>query len=133
MASKVETPWKPNPRSSPPLRSQRCRWLAIIAFTWGGWVTGSNATELVRQRVQTELVDALTPVCVDKFNRALDAPARLLQLKKVVSWWDRERFVRDNDWAKFGKESNSRVSDTCAVQLYKLLIPSWRFPGFELE
>jgi hypothetical protein len=61
--------------------------LAIIGFTWGGWVTGSNATELVRQRVQTELVEALTPVCVDKFNRALDAPARLLKLKKVASWW----------------------------------------------
>ena len=83
--------------------------------------------------MQTELVEALTPVCVDKFNRALDAPARLLELKKVASWWDRERFVRYNDWAKFGKESNSRVGDTCAVQLFQTLIPSWRFPGSELE
>jgi hypothetical protein len=69
---------------------------------------------LAQQRVQTELVEALTPVCVDKFNRA--PPARLLELKKVASWWDRERFVRDNDWAKFGQASNSRVGN----QLYKL-------------
>jgi hypothetical protein len=70
--------------------------------------------------VQTELAEALTPVCVDKFNRAVDAPARLLQRKKVASWWERERFVRDNDWAKFGKVPNNRAGDTCAVQLYNL-------------
>jgi hypothetical protein len=120
MAPKDETPWQPNPRSSPPCAVSSAAALAIIGFTWGGWVTGSNATELVRQRVQTELVEALTPVCVDKFNRALDAPAWLLELKKVASWWGRQRFVRYNDWAKFGKESNSRVGDTCAVQLFKL-------------
>jgi hypothetical protein len=43
-----------------------------------------------------------------------------LELKEAASWWDRERFVRDNDWAKFDQELNSRVGDTCAVQLYKL-------------
>src|SRR6185295_3198221 len=114
MASKVETPWKPNSQSSPPCAVSGAAALAIIGFTWGGWVTGSKATELVQQRVQTELVEALAPVCVDKFNRA--PPARLLELKKVASWWDRERFVRDNDWAKFGQASNSRIGN----QLYKL-------------
>jgi hypothetical protein len=94
--------------------------LAIIGFTWGGWVTGSKANELARQQVQTALVEALTPLCVDKFNRASDAQARLAELKKITSSWDRERFVRENDWAKFGKESNSRVVDACAVELYKL-------------
>ena len=117
MASKAETPWKPNPQSSPPRAVSGAATLAIIGFTWGGWVTGSKAPELVRQRVQTELVEALTPVCVDKFNRA--PPAWLLELKKVASWWDRERFV-DNDWEKLGQKSNSRVGNTCAVQLYKL-------------
>ena len=38
-------------------------------------------------------------------------------MKKVASWWDRERFVRYSD---FRKESNCRVGDTCSVQLYKL-------------
>jgi hypothetical protein len=94
--------------------------LAIIGFTWGGWVTGSKANELARQQVQTALVEALTPLCVDKFNRASDAQVRLAELKKITSSWDRERFVRENDWAKFGKESNSRVVDACAVELYKL-------------
>jgi alpha/beta superfamily hydrolase len=94
--------------------------LAILGFTWGGWITGGKADVLARQQVQIALVEALTPICVDKFNRATDAPAKLAELKKITSSWDRERFVRDNDWAKFGKESNSRVVDACAVELYKL-------------
>ena len=94
--------------------------LAIIGFSWGGWVTASKANELARQQVQTALVESLTPICVDKFNRAADAQARLVELKKITSSWDRERFVRDHDWAKFGKESNSRVVDACAAALNKL-------------
>ena len=94
--------------------------LAILGFTWGGWVTGGKANVLARQQVQAALVEVLTPICVDKFNRASDAPARLVELKKITSSWDRERFVRENDWAKFGKESNSLVVDACAAELYKL-------------
>lgn len=94
--------------------------LAILGFTWGGWVTGGTANVLARQQAQAAIVEVLTPMCVDRFNRASDAPARLTELKKISSSWDRERFVRENDWAKFGKESNSRVVDACAAELYKL-------------
>ena len=94
--------------------------LAIIGFTWGGWVTGSKADVLARQQVQAALVEVLTPICVDKFSRAMDAQARLVELKRINSSLDRERFVRENDWAKFGKQSNSRVVDACAAELYKL-------------
>ena len=80
-----------------------------MGFTWGGWVTGSKADVLARQQVQAALIEVLTPICVEKFSRATDAQARLVELKKISSSWDRERFVRENDWAKFGKESNSRV------------------------
>jgi len=48
MAWNVETPWKPNPRSRPPCAINGAAALAIIGVTWGGWVTGSHATELVR-------------------------------------------------------------------------------------
>jgi hypothetical protein len=94
--------------------------LAIIGFTWGGWITGGKADLLARQKVQAALVEVLTPMCVDKFNKATDAQTRLVELKKLTSSWDRERFVRDNDWAKFGKDSNSQVVDACASELYKL-------------
>jgi hypothetical protein len=94
--------------------------LAIVGFTWGGWVTGGKADVLARLQVQAALVEVLTPICIDKFNKATDAQAKLVELKKITSSWDRERYVRENDWAKFGKESNSRVVDACAAELYKL-------------
>ena len=94
--------------------------LAILGFTWGGWVTSSKAGVLARQQVQAALVEVLTPMCVDKFNRATDVQARLVELKNITSSWDRERFVRDHDWAKFGKDSNSLVVDACAAELHKL-------------
>ena len=50
--------------------------LGIIGFTWGGWVTGSKADLLAREQVQAALVEVLTPICVDKFNRATDSQAR---------------------------------------------------------
>ena len=34
---------------------------------------------------------------------------RIVELKKITSSWDRERYVRENDWVKFGKESNMCV------------------------
>ena len=40
---------------------------------------------------------------------------RIVELKKITSSWDRERYVRENDWAKFGKESNSRVRGRMCV------------------
>jgi hypothetical protein len=99
--------------------SAQGRWRSI-GFTWGGWVTGGKADVLARQQVQAALLEVLTPICVDKFNRAENAQARLVEIKKMTPSWDRERFVRDNDWAKFGKESNSRVVDACASALYQL-------------
>jgi hypothetical protein len=80
----------------------------------------SKADALARQQVQAALIEVLTPICVDKFNRAENAQTRLVEFKKMTSSLDRERFVRENDWAKFGKESNSRVVDACATELYKL-------------
>jgi hypothetical protein len=90
--------------------------LAIIGFTWGGWVTGSKATELVRQRVQTELVGALTPV----FQQSVRCPGTVARTEEGRFVVGSRALRSDNDWAKFGKESNSRVGDICAVQLYKL-------------
>jgi len=78
MASKDETPWKPNLRSSPPCAVSGAAALAIIGFTWGGWVTGSKATELVRHRVQTELVEALTPV----FQQSLRCPGTVARIEE---------------------------------------------------
>jgi hypothetical protein len=67
-------------------------------------VNGSNADVLARQQAQAALVEVLTPIYVENFNKATNAHARLAELKKITSSRDRERFARDNEWAKFSKE-----------------------------
>jgi hypothetical protein len=45
--------------------------LAIVGFSWGGWVTGGSAETLAKNRATTAVVTALTPICVEKFDRPL--------------------------------------------------------------
>jgi len=94
--------------------------LAIVGFTWGGWVTGRTADSTARVRVNDAVVVALAPVCVDKFQHASDAPANLVALKKVEAWSQGD-FVVKGGWATVpGSDSSERVSDVakaCAALL----------------
>ena len=94
--------------------------LAIIGFTWGGWVTGGKAETAAVQRVNDAVVVALAPVCADKFRHASDATANLVALKKVESWSQGE-FVEKGGWATLPgsnpPEQVSAVAKACAVLL----------------
>jgi hypothetical protein len=97
--------------------------LAIVGFTWGGWITGGKAESTALIRVNDAVVMALAPVCVDKFQRAGDAAANLVALKKVDTW-SQSDFVEKGGWATVpGTHSSERVSavaKACAV----LLVPA---------
>jgi alpha/beta superfamily hydrolase len=94
--------------------------LAIVGFSWGGWVTGNTAQQLARKEANTAIVKVLTPFCIANFQKAADAPDRLTALKKISSSWQRETFVREGKWATIGAEQNSGVVDACAEALFKL-------------
>lgn len=90
--------------------------LAILGFTWGGWMTASSATSLANQRASEAVVTALAPICADNFRRDEDTAARLVELKKV-STWDQARFIEKGGWAKMpGIESaDSTMARACAT------------------
>jgi hypothetical protein len=94
--------------------------LAIVGFGWGGWITGGKAEATALIRVNDAVVVALAPVCVDKFQRAGDAAANLVALKKVDTWSQGE-FVEKGGWAAMpGAQSSERLSavaKACAVLL----------------
>ena len=94
--------------------------LAIMGFTWGGWVTNGSAQTMARQASYAAVVKVLTPICVANFQMASDAPAKLLELKKIGSSWSRETFVKEGKWATIGTEQNGGVVDACAEALFKL-------------
>jgi hypothetical protein len=49
-----------------------------MGFNWGGWPTSGTA-----QQSQTEVVPALTPICLDQSKRDPQPAERILHLKAV--------------------------------------------------
>ena len=93
--------------------------LAIVGFSWGGWVTGGAAETLARNSAATAVVAALTPICVDKFRQAADASANLAEMKKATYLWDQSKFVEKGGWATMpgSTQANSAVAKACAESL----------------
>lgn len=93
--------------------------VAIVGFTWGGWVTGSRADTDATQRADTAVVAALAPVCVAKFRSAPDVSTNLAALRKAESWTQGD-FIEKGGWASAAgasKEQVSAVAKACATSL----------------
>jgi hypothetical protein len=94
--------------------------LAIVGFSWGGWMTGSKADQLASARVDAAVVDALVPVCVAKFRRSADVDANLVELKKIDTWSQGD-FIEKGGWATVADSTataqGSSVARACAERL----------------
>jgi hypothetical protein len=93
---------------------------AIIGFTWGGWVTGGRAEADATQRSSAAVVAALAPVCVEKFQRATEVTANLIELRKTDTW-SQGAFVEKGGWAtttgKATPDQVTAVARACALLL----------------
>lgn len=72
--------------------------LAVVGFSWGGWMTNGTAQSTISTRVDAAFVEALTPVCVAKFRRDGAAEENLVALKKIDSW-SKGTFIEKGGWA----------------------------------
>ena len=96
--------------------------LAIVGFSWGGWVSGGTAEKLAAARADATLVAALVPICVSQFQQSPEAKARLAALKEVKSW-EQGGYVITGGWARMPGatgEPNREVATACAEALNKL-------------
>ena len=95
--------------------------LAIIGFTWGGWVSGGTAREMAEEMAVEAVVDRLTPICVGQFNQDLEKEQKLKELKETNSW-TRDSYVEKQGWATIPgeKKPDSKVADKCAQQLSQM-------------
>lgn len=100
--------------------------LAIVGFTWGGWVSGGTAEKLAAARGEQAMIASLVPICVAQFQgqKAPDAKGRLAALKATESWQQSE-YVMKHGWAtmpgsKVDAEPNRDVASGCAEALNKL-------------
>jgi hypothetical protein len=90
----------------------------VIGFNWGGWTLGSTTQDMVKKGSRAAVVEALAPICVDRFQRAPEASVNLVELKKISSWMQ-DTFIEKGGWATFpGMSSPERgVAQACANML----------------
>jgi len=89
--------------------------LAILGFTWGGWVTGGSAQRSADNLASAAVVTALAPICLNQFQRTADSGVQLAALKKVSSY-DQTSLVEKAGWATMpgGTSPSVGVAKACA-------------------
>lgn len=89
--------------------------LAIVGFTWGGWVTQSTSQMNSKVMATQAVVTALAPICVSQFRLAADAPVKQAELQKIDSW-KQGSYVEEAGWATMpGSEApDAAVAKACA-------------------
>ena len=60
--------------------------LAVAGFSWGGWVTGATARQMAADQSRTDVVNALSLICVDQSKRDPQMIERVAALKAASSW-----------------------------------------------
>ena len=92
--------------------------LAVVGFTWGGWVTGSSARQMASDRSRTDVVDALTTVCLEQSKRDPALAQKVVELKAASSW-SRAEIVMKTGWATIPgmSEPNRDVASACGAKL----------------
>jgi hypothetical protein len=95
--------------------------IALLGFTWFGWVTSGTAQRTAKEQTEAAVVAALTPVCVEKFKESADAAKNLEALNKIQYAWEKGPFVEKGGWATppGADKPNSALAQACAEALGK--------------
>jgi hypothetical protein len=89
--------------------------IAIIGFTWGGWVTGGSAQRSADNRASSAVVAALAPICLAQFQQKSDSVTQLAALKKV-SFYEQGSLIEKAGWATMPGSAapTAGVAQACA-------------------
>lgn len=72
--------------------------VAIVGFSWGGWVTERTAENMANREADAAVVASLMPYCLAKSAEDPDATEVLSELEKATSY-DRRGIVEKAGWA----------------------------------
>jgi hypothetical protein len=73
--------------------------LAVVGFTWGGWVTGGTAEAQAVQREKIAMVDALVPFCVARSGADDPVAAQTLSELRDAREYQRAEILMKAGWA----------------------------------
>jgi hypothetical protein len=91
----------------------------VVGFSWGGWVTGGTSGKAVTAAAETARGDLASAICVERFNAAPDAAAKLVELKAITGSTARRQFVETGGWATMPGETTAgrRGAEGCVATL----------------
>ena len=94
----------------------------IIGFSWGGWVLGKTAENDAALRVNTALVQAYGPVCIERFKHQVNVEAKWVELTKLDTW-RRDDYIKQSGFATppGSTSPNPAIADACAEALSKII------------
>ena len=72
--------------------------LAIVGFTWGGWVTAGTAEEMASDHARLEVIAALVPICLEQSKQDPMVVETLAELK-AAGRYQRNEMLMDTGWA----------------------------------
>jgi hypothetical protein len=92
--------------------------IMILGCAWWGWVLGSTAERLAKERASEAVTAVLVPLCVEKFMGQADASVKLAEFQRSASW-QHSQLIEKGGWATAaGSNSpNASVAKACAQQL----------------
>jgi hypothetical protein len=92
--------------------------IMIIGFAWWGWVLGSTAESMAKERADAAVTAILVPICVERFMGQAEAAAKLAEFQRSASW-QQSQLIAKGGWATTtgSTEPNSAVARVCAQQL----------------
>lgn len=97
----------------------------VVGFTWGGWVTGGTAREMVAEASESGRAELAASICVDRFMQASDAATKLAQLREE-STWQRTDFIEEGGWVTLASmdEPVEGAAGLCASELMAMEVPA---------
>ena len=92
--------------------------LAIVGFSWGGWVTGGTAKQMASDQARLEVVAALVPICMEQSSQDPQVVETLAQLKDTSSYL-RSNMLMKVGWATMpgSSDPNRHVARVCMDNL----------------
>lgn len=97
----------------------------VVGFTQSGWVLGSSAERMAKQRAEAAVTAALVPLCVAQSKSDPNSMVKVAQLDAITSTYERRDFVMEAGWATVpaAVRPDGTLATACAQVLLKAAQP----------
>lgn len=88
--------------------------VAVVGFTWGGWVTGGSALASAQEAAEASRTELAAAICVQNFMADARVRNNLAELQDVSSSTQRRGYVEAGSWAVM--PDREEIARTTAAQ-----------------